>query len=345
MTEIFDMKKITIMLIGMLVLAGVGESAFDNKPGIRAMGMGQAYVSIAEGSSAMFWNPAGLGNYCSSRFIGELELMYAKKYLGIDEDNLSDWYVGYVMPLGEIGSIGIGDLLFTSSKYKENTGVISYGKNLGDISCGVSIKVMSVMYEENEYTRLDPLFNANGYSKTKVGIDIGIIYRMNEELRVGASVENANKPNMTLGNVSGEELPMIIRIGSSYRIGNFTPAIDVSYRDRNINGKKDVNVYGGVEYIVGQSSSGTGQAFSSIGQTSCLSEVEQTSGVEQASRIEQNSRLSDLIIRAGANLDEVSLGASYSFISGMKIDYAFIYPFAAIKGILGSHRFGLTWQL
>ncbi|MEK6646831.1 MAG: porin [Candidatus Firestonebacteria bacterium] len=332
------MKKITIMLIGMLVLAGVGESAFDNKPGIRAMGMGQAYVSIAEGSSAMFWNPAGLGNYCSSRFIGELELMYAKKYLGIDDDNLSDWYLGYVMPVGEIGSIGIGDLLFTSSKYKENTGVISYGKAFGNISCGVSIKLMSVMYEENEYTRLDPLFNANGYNKTRVGIDLGMMYQVLNELKVGASVENINKPNLTLGDVSGEELPIVIRIGSSYRIGNFTPAIDVSYRDRNLNGKKDVNVYGGVEYIVGQTSS-------SIGQTSCLSEVEQTSGVEQASRIEQNSRLSDLIIRAGANKDEVSIGASYSFISKMKLDYAFVYPFTAIKGILGSHRFGLTWQL
>ena len=182
---------------------------------------------------------------------------------------------------------------------------------------------MSVMYEENEYTRLDPLFNANGYSKTKVGIDIGIIYRMNEELRVGASVENANKPNMTLGNVSGEELPMIIRIGSSYRIGNFTPAIDVSYRDRNINGKKDVNVYGGVEYIVGQASI--------VGQHDFV--------------LKQNHHLSELSIRAGANLDEVSLGASYNFISAMKLDYAFIYPWTAIKGILGSHRFGLTWQL
>ncbi|MEK6646951.1 MAG: conjugal transfer protein TraF, partial [Candidatus Firestonebacteria bacterium] len=260
---------------------------------------------------------------CSSRFIGELELMYAKKYLGIDEDNLSDWYVGYVMPLGEIGSIGIGDLLFTSSKYKENTGVISYGKNLGDISCGVSIKVMSVMYEENEYTRLDPLFNANGYSKTKVGIDIGMIYQMYDDLRVGASVENVNKPNLTLGDTTGEELPMIIRIGTSYQIGNFTPAIDVSYRDRNINGKKDMNVYGGVEYIVGEASR--------VGQDNLV--------------IEQDYRLSDISLRAGVNLDEVSLGASYNFISGMKIDYAFIYPFTAIKGILGSHRFGVTWQL
>ena len=45
----------------MLVLAGVCEGAFDDKPRIRALGMGQAYVSIAEGSSAMFWNPAGIG--------------------------------------------------------------------------------------------------------------------------------------------------------------------------------------------------------------------------------------------------------------------------------------------
>ncbi|MEK6647506.1 MAG: type IX secretion system membrane protein PorP/SprF [Candidatus Firestonebacteria bacterium] len=318
MTEIFDMKTIAIV-IGMLVLAGVGEGAFDTKPGIRGLGMGQAYVSIADDTSAMFWNPAGLGGINNM----QVEMMYAKKYLGIDDDNLSDWYLGYVLPIGEIGSIGVGDLLFTSGKYKENTGVISYGKQLGNISCGVSIKLMSVMYEENEYTRLDPLFNTYGYNKTKIGIDAGIIYQVLNEMQVGASVENANKPNMTLGNVSGEELPMIIRIGSSYRIGNFTPAIDASYRDRNINGKKDVNVYGGVEYIVGQASI--------VGQHDFV--------------LKQNHHLSELSIRAGANLDEVSLGASYNFISAMKLDYAFIYPWTAIKGILGSHRFGLTWQL
>ena len=103
--------------------------------------MGQAYVSIADDTSAMFWNPAGLGGINNM----QVEMMYAKKYLGIDDDNLSDWYLGYVLPIGEIGSIGVGDLLFTSGKYKENTGVISYGKQLGNISCGVSIKLMSVI--------------------------------------------------------------------------------------------------------------------------------------------------------------------------------------------------------
>ena len=147
---------------------------------------------------------------------------------------------------------------------------------------------------------------SQNFQKALNRYNLGIIYRMYEELKLGASIENINKPNLSLGDVTGEELPMTIQIGTSYSIGRFIPAIDVSYRDRNINGKKDINVYGGIEY---------------------------------------STESKDISLRTGANLDEVALGASYNFISGMKLDYAFIYSFSAIKGILGSHRFGLTWQL
>ena len=47
--------------------------------GPRALGMGGAYVAVAEGSISSYWNPAGLGRL----EYPEIHLMYSERFAGI----------------------------------------------------------------------------------------------------------------------------------------------------------------------------------------------------------------------------------------------------------------------
>ena len=177
------LRLISLLAMTSIILTVVVsvEATFETKPGVVPLGMGGAYVSQAEGSNAIFWNPAGLGYLKKA----EISMVYGKEYVGLDSDNLSNWYAGLVYPLGDYGAVGIGELYFNSEVYKENTGIISFGRKFGEISTGINFKVLSVMYSETGYTKTDPIFMANGMSKTRISIDAGIIYKATDELSIG----------------------------------------------------------------------------------------------------------------------------------------------------------------
>ena len=111
---------------------------------------------------------------------------------------------------------------------------------------------------------------------------------------------------MSLGNESEGIVPMKINAGSSYKIGRLTPAVGITYRNKSINEKKEINIQAGVEFW---------------------------------------SASEDIGLRGGYNTYEFTAGASFRFLSGGQIDYAFIYPISSIKGIMGNHQIGLTWKL
>ncbi len=116
---------ITVLLLTILVPLAAGRYAGDFMmigAGVRALGMGGAFVALANDGSAIYWNPAGLSLLRES----EVSAMHAFLYKGLAAyDNIT-----FVQPLPNQVSIGfnvtrlsVNDIPFFSEEYLIGTNV------------------------------------------------------------------------------------------------------------------------------------------------------------------------------------------------------------------------------
>ncbi|MDI6641856.1 MAG: hypothetical protein QME68_06060, partial [Elusimicrobiota bacterium] len=66
------------------------------------------------------------------------------------------------------------------SYYTENTITVSCAKKLKFVHTGLNLKYMTKNYGKDIYTEIDPVFKEKGYSKNSFGIDLGLLYHINE---------------------------------------------------------------------------------------------------------------------------------------------------------------------
>jgi opacity protein-like surface antigen len=154
--------------------------------GARAIGMGGAYVAMANDATALYWNPAGIalipGNeaiFSHSEWIADINFDYA----------------GFAMNLGGMGTFGafanfmtMGEMDITTELYPEGTGQrfnagsyamgISYARSLTDrFSIGANVKYV------HEY-----ILNSGA---SGVALDIGTVFVTQfRGLRLGATISN-----------------------------------------------------------------------------------------------------------------------------------------------------------
>ncbi|MBW7996220.1 MAG: PorV/PorQ family protein [Candidatus Glassbacteria bacterium] len=207
---------------------GVKEE-FAEKNGARAIGMGHAYTGVAEGLTAILWNPAGLNSVQNTSF-------YFSRYEGFSftvsdpsggevEDQISFNLFSIGMPIKDIGTFALTMNLWdlgaseVTSVGQDLTGLddqslwMIYGsfatKFNKKIDIGVSMK----------YIR-EKLSSMEGGIGTSVAVDIGVLYRPLEEVPVqfGAALLDLG-PNMQFKNeYQSDRLPRRIRVGVGYNI-------------------------------------------------------------------------------------------------------------------------------
>ena len=152
---------ITCLLLNLLQgqtesnVSKVGTTAapfLEIEVGSRAIGMGGAFVAIANDATAIYWNPAGLSRISKS----EATLIHTNWLVGTNFD-----FVGVVVPMGYLGSIAVNVISLSTDEMEvrtvqrpEGTGEkfsygdlsagLSYAKNLTDrFSIGVNAKYIS----------------------------------------------------------------------------------------------------------------------------------------------------------------------------------------------------------
>jgi len=287
---------------------------FLDKVGTRPLGMGGAFVAVADGTCAAMWNPAGLAQMKQTEFVAT----YSALYTGLGEDRLGNAYIGYALPLRGGGALGINYIRLQSPLYRENTIAFSYSKRLRFLYLGLNAKGLFANFVENEYTKIDPLFQANGLLTKGFSIDLGLLLMANNAFSFGVFAQNINQPNMALGEGEESIVPLELNAGvafKSLKMGargscRVTPSLDFTFRNDKVRDKRDINVRFGVETWL----------------------------------------LNDVGLRAGANLYELTAGGSYSFREKeveLQLDYAFQYPMPfklvqePITNTTGSHQFAL----
>ncbi len=236
------------MVFCLLLLSSAAESAFTERGGVRPMGMGGAFVALADDASAIMFNPAGLGQMKKAEFAASYDRLYA----GLGDD-LGRGLISYVYPSPLYGAFAVNTTLLHTPLYKETTVIFGYGRSVGQIYLGLNAKGLFASFKENVYTQLDPLFNA-GTSVNGMALDVGMLWKPADSFSFGLAVLNVNEPNMALGEDAESKVPLVLQTGIALKLGSTIPTIDLTYRNKDLRDDTDINLHFGIEsWLAGES--------------------------------------------------------------------------------------------
>lgn len=200
-------------LIFFMICIGTAFSAFDDIGiGARPLGMGGAFVAIADDANAVMYNPAGLG------FITNIEtgFTHVRMFSGVVNYN----YAGAVIPLGAIGTLGasFGMLDEESNIYSERNLAFSYSTRIiNNLSLGASFKMLGVDYDsDDQWVSDNPYFAKT--SASSFTLDAGLLAKPVSELGIGISGENLIPADVSISESEEEKVPMNLRFGIAYKL-------------------------------------------------------------------------------------------------------------------------------
>ena len=201
-----------ILLISLFFTSPTFAAFNDIGVGARPLGLGGAFVALADDSNAANYNAAGLA------YIEEIQIgaTYAQRFNGLITYNT----IGGIVPLGRVGALGanIGILAEDSDIYQEQTLRFSYANTIfKQLGFGVNLKLLGINFdEENEFVAENPYFTQT--SSSALSFDVGVIAKPFNSLNIGVSVENLIPANMSISEAYTDSVPQNIRAGIVYRL-------------------------------------------------------------------------------------------------------------------------------
>src|SRR5262245_5720810 len=190
--------------------AGLPGEWFNGYTTARTLGIGGAFVAVADDPLGVVWNPAGL----SAMDQNELRFENARLF-----EDTSINGVGFAVPGSRFPSFGItmvslgsGDFQRTNDmndalgtfKTGETAWLLSAAKAFSPrFALGANMKLVQQKVED---------FNAGGF-----GLDLGGWYTVRNGIRLGASIANLGGPKMSLRTTS-ESWPTVIRGGFAAQV-------------------------------------------------------------------------------------------------------------------------------
>ncbi|MDD5688251.1 MAG: PorV/PorQ family protein [Elusimicrobia bacterium] len=217
-----------------------GASILRQGVGARPLGMGEAFVGLADDINTLQFNPAGLSNLSNN----ELGAVYSK---GLADTSYSN--MAYAQPLGEKGYIGGSFLLFqggdieinwwdsvngvrteTRNAKKDYVLTLGYAQDFmseGELSAGANLKYVSSKLAEES-------------TASSIAVDLGGLYRLlDNKLSLGLSIQNIGTALKYKGGISSgseaDPLPLGIRVGGAY--------VFISDDSKELTGVLDINKY------------------------------------------------------------------------------------------------------
>lgn len=193
-------------------------------PGAKEISLANSDVAMSNDAFAIFNNPAGLAQINWK----EIGVYYSPAPFGLTE--LANAYVAYHHPF-DFGSMAIGGMTYGFELYRESKFTISYSYNYDNkFFTGIAANIHSLTIK-NYGDDLTLYFN------------IGSLYYLQKDLRIGFSIQNLNRA--TFGDEK-DQIPTIINTGLSYDLLNeltFNIAIE---KDISLN----TSVMMGIDYDV-----------------------------------------------------------------------------------------------
>jgi hypothetical protein len=223
------MKKFTVMLIIVLCAAGaVFADGYLADPmsigvGARALGMGKAYVGVAEDGDAIFMNPAGLARSTNPK----LSSMYTS-LLG----DVNYVVIGGIFPYGEKSAIGAGyigssvDSIPLTDASGTSLGDGRWGNNVMFLSYGTYLSELGLKLDRDVLLGASLKYFSVGGSGASVeagtgsgfDLDLGALYPVNSYIMVGANLQNALPSSLgakiTHNSGTFDSIPATLKVGT-----------------------------------------------------------------------------------------------------------------------------------
>jgi len=238
-----------------LLLASITTCLFADKyaaeflkvgAGARALGMGGAFVALADDASATYWNPAGIVSIPST----ELEAMHAEQFGSI----INYDFVAVVFPLSSpnerktalgvsIIRLAVDDIPYTKNLEWEDLGIDEipdthdFGEGNGKWDPGERILLDEgkIVWKSNAdmalllsyATRLTDKISVGGTfklvrqeimdnSSVGAGVDLGAIYALNTSTSFGLMVSDATTTRLVWDTGHNEFVAPTVRLGGQY---------------------------------------------------------------------------------------------------------------------------------
>lgn len=205
----------TVLALALSAAPAAAEEENGGAPGswlsdyvtARTLGLGGAFVAVADEATAVAWNPAGLALLVPN----ELRFETARLF----EDTSVNAF-NFAVPGNRLPSFGLSVISLSSGEFQrtnelndplgtfketETAYILSMAKYLNTrFAVGTNVKLVRQSVEE---------FSGNGF-----GFDLGAIYAVTPSVKVGVSAMNLGGPNLTLRDTK-ETYPIEFRAGFS----------------------------------------------------------------------------------------------------------------------------------
>jgi hypothetical protein len=200
------------VIVGVLVVLSLALAVFEGmESGARPAGMGDAFTAVADDASAIYHNPAGLGQVDRLNVYAFYELLYG----GLGE-NLHNATLSSAVPThSRLGTVGVSVREQGFALSSERCLVLSQGVSLAkDLHFGYGL----VGYNLS----MKGLGQAFAF-----GLDLGLHARLAKRWTVGFYTHDLNMPQM--GKETPTYLPRLLDFGIAYSpVSGITSAVAVS---------------------------------------------------------------------------------------------------------------------
>ncbi|MCS7184786.1 MAG: PorV/PorQ family protein [bacterium] len=213
--------------------------------GARSLGMGRAYTSIADDSTAVYWNPAGLGQLERREFLA-LQADLPDKESKYQFVSLANPIAGGVLGVGYV-KLTTGGFKEIQLQYDQNSGNIfiletekTFENHQTAIIVGFGRKATDKLYIGASVKQLDNKFTAASDNLWSfMTTDIGSIVRFSPSYSLGINIQNIF--SQTGSQDTDDKLPIIIKLGNSFKTmqDRLTVALDLN---KNISAGQIINL-------------------------------------------------------------------------------------------------------
>lgn len=240
--------------------------------GARALGMGGAFVAIAEDVTAGYWNPAGLTQLSYPQISG----MYAERFARLINYN----YGAAALPAGPKSSLGLSiirlgvdDIPVTALQRSDlELGAIYDGnkintpyvvKTINDAEWAFFLTYAKIISEKLAWGSNIKVVTKNigENSAWGLGFDVGLLYRALPNLNIGVNLQDITTTLLAWDTGRREAITPTVKSGVAYIwevpfiAGRFIPAFDMDIRFENRRysaqfnlGRVSFDTHFGIEY-------------------------------------------------------------------------------------------------
>ena len=239
MKRVIVLSLALLMVVSAVALADGAFSAFKSGVGARALAMGGAFVAVADDTTAVYWNPAGLAQLNDTRIGGMSTDLFGT--------GNTHQFVGVTTTIAGFG-LGLGWDRYAFSGQQNDasgtpTGALNANASAFSLTLATSVMDMAKVGVNVKYYMGSILDNqASGF-----GLDLGLLINLGDMFTIGVDATDLGGSAITWTSGATNSVDALYKAGLAMKLagGSLILASDVDFTDAGLG-----DVHAGIEFKV-----------------------------------------------------------------------------------------------